>query len=478
MKTRRIVAALLLIFMLPCFIVPASANSAQKHWSGVDSTGAFITGAQGPVVVEGEKLTFDISEFPMNYYHDEDSFLQYSGRVTAEYNFFNPSDMTVTATLAFPFGGCPDYAYDYKSNDTNRYGVKVNGESVNATVRHTFSYPYSEFELEADLPRLSDEYIKQGIYSPDTTVTLYKWGVSGVEEGRYPSASIALDIPKGDYGRSYYLVDQHGASLLPDGDLRVSCWVNNKTEAPAVYLYVFGEPLKNLPTWKFYKDGGTEDGKEIGGTASFMGSESMTLIDFALENYDSQLGVSQLDWYNAVICDLTSSEYYFDSRLATPEGYQHNYEGYLMRWYEYEITLAPGDRLVNSVSAPIYPDIDGEYSPSVYGYTYLLSPASTWADFGRLDIVINTPYYLIDSNLEGFEKTENGYSLSLDGLPKEDGEHTDLSFSLCQEGEPTRSSSGTGLWVLMGILMLLFAPIGLLWQGIESVIGWIGSLFS
>ena len=130
------------------------------------------------------------------------------------------------------------------------------------------------------------------------------------------------------------------------------------------------------------------------------------------------------------------------------------------------------------MSAPIYPDIDGEYSPSVYGYTYLLSPASTWADFGRLDIVINTPYYLIDSNLEGFEKTENGYSLSLDGLPKEDGEHTDLSFSLCQEGEPTRSSNGTGLWVLMGILMLLFAPIGLLWQGIESVIGWIGSLFS
>ena len=102
---------------------PAYANSAQRHWSGTDVTGAVVTGEDCPIVVERELLTFDVQEFPEQYYPDTDSFLAYTGKVTAEYTFRNPADYTVTATLVFPFGDPPqygEYSYDQATGRFSR----------------------------------------------------------------------------------------------------------------------------------------------------------------------------------------------------------------------------------------------------------------------------------------------------------------------------------------------------------------------
>ena len=126
----------------------------------------------------------------------------------------------------------------------------------------------------------------------------------------------------------------------------------------------------------------------------------------------------------------------------------------LMRWYEYEITIAPGESAVNTVTAPLYPEIDAGYQPDVFSYTYLLSPALTWKSFGELDIVINTPYYIIESSLGELTKTEDGYTMSFDGLPE--GE---LLLTLCSEENPTspsdRASAITALLIAVVIALLL-----------------------
>ena len=57
--------------------------------------------------------------------------------------------------------------------------------------------------------------------------------------------------------------------------------------------------------------------------------------------------------------------------------------------------------MVNSVTAPIYPSINTRYTSPIYEYTYLLSPAGSFADFGSLEIRINTPFYLVNSEVEG-----------------------------------------------------------------------------
>ena len=128
----------------------------------------------------------------------------------------------------------------------------------------------------------------------------------------------------------------------------------------------------------------------------------------------------------------------------------------LMRWYEYTLSLEPGQTLTNTVTAPLYPAIDAGYTPSIYTYTYLLSPAKTWAQFGELKIVVNTPYYMTENNQGSFFKTEKGYELTLPGLPKED-----MTFTLCEAEKPQLLKRSVlplpliCIWVCAGLILIV-----------------------
>jgi hypothetical protein len=117
-----------------------------------------------------------------------------------------------------------------------------------------------------------------------------------------------------------------------------------------------------------------------------------------------------------------------------------------------------------------------KYSPAYFNYNYLISPASTWADFGDLDIYINTPYHLISSNIYGFEKTENGYELHLDGLPMTkkrlsvswdeikivEPKFSDLHFTLCESENPKSTGRGSMpilFQVIIIIVLIILSPV-------------------
>ncbi len=434
-----IVSITCFMLLLTACVVPAFANSAQSRWEGVDSTGAIITDKESPIIVEKEVLTFDIAEFPRNYYETKEEFEAYKAKVTAEYTFYNPSEYTITATLLFPFGHLPTYAdsyYDaetgerYQFDDISKFDVYVNGKTVEKTVRHTFSHVYDQFVLEKDMSLISDGLVSDGFYNPELTVTKYTFKIVGVDTEKYSAADVAFDIPKGIGSYRIYFPEQNGAHTQKDGDLRVQTGVQkNEREFD---LYVFGTPLTTMPEWKAYEDGGVEDKEVIAGTVSLVNTETMTFKNFALLDRDEQSPVSESDWYNAVVAELN---------LAT-ESSEHpivhcrsvsSFDTSLMRWYEYEITLAPGERIVNAVTAPMYPAIDLGYDPDIFKYTYLLSPAKTWKSFGELEIVINTPYFVTESSLEGFTKTDYGYTLNLDGLPE-----SELNFTLSSSENPVK----------------------------------------
>lgn len=441
MKYKRfaaLVVSFAMLFGLQTSLV--SANSARTSWSGVDSTGSYVTDEDCPVTVEQELLTFDLTEFPVNHYQDESSFLDYSGKVTAQYTFYNPADYTVTARLAFPFGGFPDYGFEnydetmdtlVYADDTQKYAITVDGKEIDKQLRHTLFASYEQFDPERDPARLQDGFAEDPFYSPALTVTCYTFTLSGIDEETWPAANAAIDLPAFDGKTRYLLIEQSGGSSLSDGCCRASVWAENGMD---IHLYVIGENSTPLPEWQFYQDGGTEDGEEIDGTVTLTETETMTFQDLALIEYNPSGTVSESDWYNAIVAlfnEYSDDNFSFIQLAEMTTNYMLNISSQLMRWYVYELTLEPGQTLVNTVEAPMYPSINLRDDPAVYGYTYLLSPAQTWAEFGDLEIVINTPYYLTASTLEGFEKTETGYSLSLDGLPE-----GDLIFSLSTEQPP------------------------------------------
>lgn len=438
MKTKHIIALVLCIvlsLLTPC---AALANSAQKQWRGADAYGAVVTDAECPITVENELLTFDIPDLPQSYGKNND----YMASVTARYTFCNPADYTVTARLEFPFGGRPNYGTD--ENDITKYDITVNGAAIDKKVRHTFNAAFTPFELVRDLPKIVDGFKDDSFFKPDLPVTKYIYEVTDYDKEN-SLTTVAFDC----------VTPYSGRFFLKDMDYCLGKTNGYRPTHPAylggneITLYVFGQDFK--PQWKFYQD---RDCKHYAsGEIELKTTEKMTLKELAAAVAPDIEDLSEEDWYNAFIDDLTfngTSDYnpVIKSVQALGAG-----RGTLMRWYEYEITIPPHEKIVNTVTAPIYPEIDEHAKSPVYKYTYLLSPARTWTDFGSLDIVVNTPFYLNDNS--AFEKTEAGYKTAFDGLP--DGE---LEFSLKSEKKLFESDTGvTPLPIVIGAMVLFVTAI-------------------
>lgn len=429
MKRKVITVIFTVLLLSAVFIQSTHANSAQRHWSGTDSTGSLIKDKNCPLVVDREVLTFDVQEFPKNYYSSAEEFLAYTGKVTAEYTFRNPADYTVTATLVFPFGNLPHYGeYIYDSytgkhtavSDTEKYGVKVNGKLIKATVRHTLKNIGTPFSLDEDMPKLTDGYISDGFFRPDLPVWVQQYSVEGI--GAENQAATAAFVLREDSSKTRVLWEEKsGIATLKDG-IRMSGWTKT---GDTLTVYIFGEPPKDGIAWSLYENGACK--KKIDGTITLKCSEQMTFWDFVFREYDNNSGISESDWYNAQVAFLNdgSKDWMYGGIYTEKSSFS------LMRWYEYTLTLEPGQTLTNTVTAPLYPAIDAGYTPSIYTYSYLLSPAKTWAQFGELKIVVNTPYYMTENNQSSFSGTEKGYELTMPGLPEKE-----LTFTLSEAEHP------------------------------------------
>lgn len=452
MKTKQIIALALCIILSFLTTRTAFANSARKYWSGADSYGTVITDKECPVTVESELLTFNIPDFPKNYGDNAD----YEASVTARYTFYNPADYTVTAKLEFPFGRPP--LYTTGADDVTKYDITINDREIEKTVRHTFKSANYGFELVKDISRIKDGYKENYFFTPDLPVTKYVYEVAEYDD-EYGNINVAFDFPMASESRVLFKEMSH---YVERGNICRMIRPAGRSDK-TLTVYVFGQQLEAPPEWKFYKNRNCNDIEETDSSTVFISSETMTFEEFALTEYPNDPHILVNDWYNAVVDAMTISS--IESRNCTINDYWlSNLKNFLLRWYEYEITLAPGERIVNTVTAPIYPDINEGMKPPVYKYTYLLSPAKTWADFGKLDIVIDTPFYLIDNI--AFEKTDTGYRTSMDGLP--DGE---LEFSLSTSKKPRQDNPGAvfGILLMLGALAVFVGVIVLIVMIIAGV---------
>ncbi len=449
-----------IIFLLSAaFPLPVSANSAQAHWTGTTATGAIVTNDTCPIIVESEILTFDIQEFPKQYYGNVHDYLSYTGKVTAEYTFHNPADYMVEATLLFPFGTVPDYGIllDPKTDerlfaaDTEKYNITVNGTAIEKTLRHTLSLHHSQFDLERDMALLYNGYLTDTFYSPDTPVTQYTYIAQNVDTQKYTAANAAWIVSSDPSKTKVFMENENGGTLLDNGT-QLECWVQDQ---PFV-VNVIGEPLSQMPEWTFYENGACD--KKINGTMTLIRTDVITLKDLVLSEYKEESQISEQDWYNAAITFMKQSEREFG--VISASEFQLDLSTNLMRWYEYTITLKPGETIVNTVTAPIYPSFHTTYEPPIYEYIYLLSPAKSWKQFGPISVIVNTPYYMTESGPEAFEHTNNRYTCHFTGLPEEE-----LTFTLCQESDPTAPSHTLSMFspiFMIAVLLLLIVGVCIL----------------
>lgn len=444
---RTITILLISVMLLYAIAMPVFANSAIKDFSGASSNGVITTAEGCPITVEKEVLTLDITQFPDNYYSDVEAFLAYTGKVSAEYTFHNPTAEAVNATLVFPFGSIPDYAnYEFIYNaDVQKYDITVNGQPIEKRLRISFSSETYNFNLEKDLQLLLDNYITDSFYSPALPVTKYTYTVSGVDAKTYRDACATVDILESSYsGNKIYLEDTVNINTLKSGIQRLYTYAENGEQ---IHLYIIGATTTAPEKWNIYESS-LYDAKKISGSVTLTDTETLTFGELIRSKQGTESGISEMDYYNTTVAYL--NDYFRDESIVGSLDINGNF----LRWYEYDLSIPAGGQVVNTVTAPLYPDIDGHYEPPIYSYTYLLSPAKSWASFGSLEIIINTPYHLIESELEGFKKTDTGYKLTRTGLPEKE-----LKFTLSESENPKREFSA---WTVLGILFIILPFIAVI----------------
>ena len=419
----------------------ADANSAWYHYEGVNSVGAIVKSGNCPVVVDREDLTFDIYKDDGGHFYTE--YEDPKGKVSAKYTFRNPDDTTAVVGLLFPFGFAPEHGEDYREDNKKYYSVKVGGEDIDKRIRYTYkvrrnnSYGIMQFHIVEDRKFLSDEYINATGLESDKTV--YKYTCTA-KDGSHTYNHIDIvywdadcrilcaydeetSNPNGEWRRPY---DEIPYVQVPcDKDGKVTFYTTEKISYSNVVCRA--ESTKHLPF-------------------EYVGE--VTLEDAVMSTYDESDGIEKVDWYNAFTaraCSDTQSEF-INLAFETKNRF---------RWYDYTLTFAPGETIINEVVAPMYPCVTNNYTPLVYKYTYLLSPARTWASFGEFHLRINTDMYVKDASVGKLKKHKGYYEYSCNGLPA-----NELTFNVCASAAPITRSAWWGL-VFTGIGLAVTSVIWL-----------------
>lgn len=407
---------------MPTPVGRARANSAPYSWRGAAGS-AVITVGQCPLTVVGERLAFDIADTPKAVYESVADFLAYDGKVTAEYEFYNPSDYDVTATLLFPLGERPEYEIvDADARDAAkayaqtcmRYPVTVDGNPTDKKLRHTYykrtsTFIDDAFSIGDELKKLCDGYAADDCFSYDLPVTEYVCSVTDIPDDVNEYRTF-LRVTHSDSDSVKILYDASSPEIRSHSN-ELKLRVANGDE---VRLYVIGDAA--APEIKFYDD-------KIQNSASYgsldIACRHTTFGDFVIAHRTDD-SISDTDFYNAAVYALNQDN---TDALAKPCDALASLESKTMLWYEYSLHVPAKASVVNSVTAPAYPLITRIHDAEMHTYAYLLSPAACWAQFGTLDIEIMSPLQIKNSSVA--LACENGvYTARLDGLPQ-----TELTFT-------------------------------------------------
>lgn len=429
--------------------VGASANSAPPYWSGTPSSGAIVTGGQCPVEVESERLTFDIPVTPEKFYSSKEDLASYTARVTAEYRFYNPTDMDIEMELVFPFGIRPDYlSGDWSDlDDREGYVITADGQTIESELRHTY-YPYGSWAFDCnDMYLIADGYREDVFYTPDMKGRYHVCDLTFENSSQESLSDYYVEIAMSYDPVRTHIFSESGDRRIEEGNLILTVRADRS-------FFSLGEAPRILKTEVKRATGGWFRRYESveGAEATVVSGRERTFAERMEEARPD--GVSSVDLYNATVDCLhrfESNDGFFSTDLCCLG------ERELMRWYKYSLTIPAGGRLVNTVTAPLYPSIDDTGS---YEYIYYLSPAHRWADFGTLEIELLTPFDVsFDGSYDGanltFGETESGYFCEREGLPL--GE---LTFRIA--GEESSSSSFSAAAVLIAgvaVAVLLGAAV-------------------
>ena len=412
---KRKIAVFLLVLSVLVSCIPTAA------WGGIDPPvisgrgvcGARVIGDDCPIELKSEKLIFDIPSFPYNEFSTATEPPEKNATVTAKYELYNPTDSNQTVALAIPIG---NHQKNGTTDRSDNYTVTVNGAPVSFKTRHTYS---GDVTYMAD--RIRSEKVTGGLYSPSTSVSIYEFRLAKAQKGSY----VQFTLPGIDTDRKILTEARWSCSRTnQESVITVDVPLNQSEEDHIFRLICIGDRLPDHALNAEYHKGSSDDKRRPVEPAILMSETVLTLDKLIMQYYDTECGVSENDWYNAV------TDYLGSTTLPCLERLPNLHSG-LMTWYCYELSASPGETVENQITASIIPSTHGGFEPPTYDYSFRRAPSEDWAGFGKLEIEIITPFYVIEQfDTPEYQKNDNGYTVSLDGSRDR------LYFTLSEDSSP------------------------------------------
>ncbi|MBQ7380083.1 MAG: hypothetical protein IJW70_10460 [Clostridia bacterium] len=468
-KTGMTVGAFAILLLCALGVMPVF-SIAILPYAGVESFGIYPAGGASCLQVEQLCVTYDLQDFPEKEFESRESFLAYSASVTSEYVFYNPTNQSVMQQMLVPCGALPigaGHLYSDQAGLVNpqAYSVTADGQKIDYELRYSYVYHNQRvcdgaYGLLYDAwgktgPALSDDLLEHQFLSPDLPVTVYTYTYDGAKQQGAEELMVYSEPIRPDPSSCWVLAEGISyASRSEEGYLMAA-----RVSTDEVFrMYVLGASMDAVE-WK----------SDAGISMTLTDTSSITLYDLAMQHYNAQSGVSRTDWYNAVLTMLQTET--FEGIVDPPET-DMTEEGidltqYLQCWLTYELTLAPGGRVTNAVSATVIPEISATYTPEVYCYAYDTQSFSCWDRMGQVTVTVNTLLEITDATAPSITSPalKQGYTLTED-----DYEYACFSFALSSTKTPGNVINASVIWgavaifaaviaapaLIFGVLVLLF----------------------
>ena len=186
--------------------------------------------------------------------------------------------------------------------------------------------------------KLSKGYLSDDFFTPDLTVTKYTYKIDGINAKHINAVAnkeryIQMTIGYADKldGMTIY-TENCGMKKVYGRDCIIDYIEMNGQEA---VFYTFGRPFdeEKLNVVTKLCERSYHEIEEIDAQVEFH-TETMTFEEFMLKDYDPQKGLSEIEWYNTVYCDIEYMEGITDYSRISVDTTLSKYKR-TNRWYEY-----------------------------------------------------------------------------------------------------------------------------------------------
>ncbi|AKL95137.1 hypothetical protein CACET_c16880 [Clostridium aceticum] len=448
-----------IVFAAIMFSTPAIvfANAGPVFWQGHPSSTILSIEENSPIRVEKEDLVFDFSD-------DDHSFHTISGKVTATYEMFNPTNELQSVQMAFPFIGTLDSFVGEEiviTEDENvlEYDVYI-GDVVNSYRDPLQVDKRTNFDFKSIVGTVTKNPYKAKHFTETEKGKRYIIDVKPTTDQRI---NFVIDF-NFDHKKTKVLTNGFNRYERSGEKTKIAVWCY---EPETLEVFVLGEDIDLKIS--AYTDG------EFKEKTNFFTYEILTQ-EIELKQYLISYITSHINSKNIeMISDNQIYNLYaksFDEYLTQNMGYvsehdllaqQHDQR---MLTLVYTVEFPQNGRKTVGVSYRTSGTMDKTKTVKpLHTFEYILNPAANWKDFKNLNIKIITPEeapYVVKSNIEWLNQENKLYTATLSSLPEED-----LFFTLYAEEKITLLDKvGGNLQKRFGYLTpIVLGLVGLLMMG-------------